>query len=74
MFPVLGCNSLQNASEAKEAIAALHFFFFPFCLHEGRKRNELSYSCRTRSISLLAAGCLLNYYVSVQVGVGERKH
>lgn len=26
VFPGIGCNSLQNASEAKEAIAALRFF------------------------------------------------
>ncbi len=41
LFPELGCNSFQNASAAKEAIAALHFFF-SFCMHEAIIENTIS--------------------------------
>lgn len=40
VFAGLGYNSLQNASAAKEAIAALHFFHFAY-MNQLLKKSDI---------------------------------
>lgn len=82
-FPAVGCNSLQNASAAKEAIAALHFF--SFCMHEPIIEKAILITqlikaltlqdSHVEALQLQAVCCMFNVTMFLsRWGVGERKH